>query len=72
MQKEEVVKLFLEKKKLLAPEALQFLENRENLDEFLARNYNNLVLTEKDLLAEESIKIIKNLTQKPKDIYATE
>lgn len=66
MNKEEIVSKFLERKRLLTEDALNFLQDKD-IAEFLEREYTNLVLTERDLMISD-IKILKNLSKKPKEL----
>ncbi len=66
MQKDEIVRRFLEKGKLLSPDALAFLENTE----FSNDAYGNSIVIEKPKFKKESeaYRIIKNLTEKPSEV----
>lgn len=66
MRREDIVKGFLDRGKLLTPDALTFLEKKD-AEELLAQQYTATVLTEKDFMGEK-IKIIKNLIEKPAEL----
>lgn len=75
MEKNEIIKTFLQKGKLLTPEALTFLAAHENLQEVLEQNQESFILTpgdfnKKKIEIEETLKIriLKNLTSKPKEL----
>ena len=68
MDRKELVKGFLKKGNLLTQSAVSFLETQESIDEFLERDFPDLVLTEKAFIDRERIRIIKNLSEKPKEI----
>ncbi len=64
MNREQIVESFFKKEQLLTKEALDFLEGRD-VEEFLNREYKNIVLMEADFVS--GIRIIKNLIHKPKE-----
>ena len=70
MNKKDTVNRFLEKGNLLTPKALSFLEAQDikTIEEFLERDFPDLVLTEKAFGIGERIRIIKNLSEKPGEI----
>lgn len=70
MERKEVVNKFFKKGNLLTLKALSFLElqDKEIIEEFLERDFPDLVLKEKDFDIGEKIRIIKNLSEKPKEI----
>ncbi len=67
MDKKEVVEKFLGKGVLLTPGAVSFLEKQESIEDFLKRDFQDLVLAE-SMFDKESIRVIKNLTEKPVEI----
>ncbi len=66
MQKDEIVRRFLEKGKLLSPDALAILENTELINDA----YDNAIVIEKPKTKKQSeaYRIIKNLTEKPGEV----
>jgi DNA polymerase II small subunit len=69
MDRRQIVESFLQKGKLLTPEALDFLEVHD-IATSLGKEYDDILLNEKTISAqaENTIKIIKNLTFVPKEI----
>ncbi|MEM7819503.1 MAG: metallophosphoesterase family protein [Candidatus Aenigmatarchaeota archaeon] len=67
MEKEEIIKKFLERGRLLTPKAVEFLLEKD-INDFLDDNYTTLVLDESSILIKDKIKIIKNLIEKKKEI----
>ena len=70
MERNEIVKSFLEKGKLLTPEALDFLST-QNTELLLRKTYKNFILKKQDFEEDEekeSVIIIKNLIEKPKEL----
>ncbi|MFH0832173.1 MAG: metallophosphoesterase family protein [Candidatus Aenigmatarchaeota archaeon] len=66
MNRDEIVKKFLDKKKLLTQAALEAIHGK-NLDDFLGKEYVSLVLEERDFFVHD-VKILKNLTEKLNEI----
>ena len=60
--KQEIIRIFLGKGKLLTPEALNALENIEQIPD---KEYGGLILTEKDFQEKAVIRILKHLEKKP-------
>jgi DNA polymerase II small subunit len=71
MEKQEIIDAFLEKGKLLTPNALEFLTGK-NIEPLLKNTengiYPTLVLDESTLSMQDNIRIIKNLSTKKKEI----
>lgn len=69
MDKQSIVNTFLERGKLLTPEAVKFLETK-NIDEILKNKYSELVLDVDTFMEAEKdrVKILKNFTEKPSEI----
>lgn len=78
MDKEEIIKTFFQKGRLLTPEALSFLATQENITEMLNISSANVILTREDfptksaksveITEPKKVAIIKNLTTKPKEL----
>jgi DNA polymerase II small subunit len=67
MEREQIVRLFLEKGHLLTPKAVEFLSDKD-INDFLDDSYTKFVLDEGSFFMKDKITIIKNLTQTKKEI----
>jgi DNA polymerase II small subunit len=66
MDKKIIINKFLEKGKLLSPEALEFLSDI-GIEDYLDKDYKEIVIKKPDMKIGK-VKILKNLEYKPKEI----
>lgn len=65
--KEQIIKKFFEKGRLLTPGALEFLDEK-NIDTFMADEYKDFIIDKHDFSMKERIRVLKNLSEKKKEI----
>jgi len=61
-EKEEIIKAFFEKGKLLTPGAIEFLSDK-NIESFISDDYKKTVLDKADFSLKEHIRVLKNLSE---------
>lgn len=67
---QDIINKFISKGRLLTPEALEFIK-KSNTDLFFSYNFNNFIISEKDLkslIKAEQYKILKNLNNIPDEV----
>ncbi len=71
METQHAVEAFFKKGKLLTPEALRYLENK-NIDTFLPDNHETIVDIEDLLATEDKIRILKNITSRKSEVTTSD